>query len=256
MGFKVDNVSRAAKRFRLPWPIVADNNGAFWNAYGSTAWPNRYLIDPRGQIVMQVKGEGHNQEMEEKIRSLLEEKHREVAKIPAESPEDELSPQCGIPTQETYVGHWHGRGALENPEGYAKGKTVAFRSDRAPKDGGVMLGGRWRTEEDAVVSEAADAGAALAYHARSVYAVLSADKRSARVNVTQDGRPLTKSEAGADIRFDGATSYLEVSDPRMYDLVKNPAFGAHLLTLTAAQPGFGLHSFTYGNNCQQNFAGN
>ena len=38
----------------------------------------------------------------------------------------------------------------------------------------------------------------------------------------------------------------------MYYLVKNPAFGSHLLVLKTASD-FILHSFTYGNNCQQDF---
>ena len=255
MGFKVDNVRRAAKRFRLPWPIVVDQSGSFWNAYQSDAWPNRYLIDPRGTIVLQVIGEGNNEVMEQRLRSLLEEKHPEVAKIPLEPAEDTLSPRCGVPTQETYVGHWHGRGALENAGGYATGKTVSFTADHAPSDGGVMLGGRWRTDEDAVIAEQAAATAELRYHARSVYAVVSAakEKHPVRVDIKQDGQPLTQADAGADVRFDSAGSYVEVAEPRMYDLVKNAAFGSHLLRLTAAEAGFGLNSFTFGNDCQQKF---
>ena len=39
----------------------------------------------------------------------------------------------------------------------------------------------------------------------------------------------------------------------MYYLVNNLAFGSHLLALEPDAPDFGLHSFTYGNNCQQDF---
>jgi hypothetical protein len=39
----------------------------------------------------------------------------------------------------------------------------------------------------------------------------------------------------------------------MYYLVKNTAFASHLLALKPEAAGFVLHSFTYGNNCQQDF---
>jgi hypothetical protein len=39
----------------------------------------------------------------------------------------------------------------------------------------------------------------------------------------------------------------------MYYLVRNPAFGSHLLALEPQSPNFVLHSFTYGNDCQQDF---
>jgi hypothetical protein len=52
------------------------------------------------------------------------------------------------------------------------------------------------------------------------------------------------------VKFDVKGAYIEVTDSRMYYLVRSPAFGAHLIALQADGPGVGLHSFTYGNNCQ------
>jgi hypothetical protein len=48
-------------------------------------------------------------------------------------------------------------------------------------------------------------------------------------------------------------SFIDVSEARMYYLVQNPAFAPHMLSLEPQGPGFTLHSFTYGNNCQLNF---
>jgi hypothetical protein len=36
----------------------------------------------------------------------------------------------------------------------------------------------------------------------------------------------------------------------MYYLVRSPAFTAHLISLQPDSAGLGLHSFTFGNNCQ------
>jgi thiol-disulfide isomerase/thioredoxin len=256
MGFKVENVRDAAKRFQLPWPVVADMHGTIWRAYHSDVWPNRYLIDQDGDIVLHVGGEGHNLPMEEKIRQLLAKTHPEVNQIQLDPPEASFAPSCGMATDETYVGDWFGRGAIANAKGYRNnGGETDFRPEGVPRDGKVMLSGRWTTEQDGVTADEKRDQAVLGYHARSVYAVVSAEnpKKPVRVALLQDGKPLEASEAGVDVHVDSQGSYLEVSSPRMYYLVKNAAFGSHLLTLQPQASGFGLHSFTYGNDCQQDF---
>jgi thiol-disulfide isomerase/thioredoxin len=255
MGFSDANVRQAAQRFQLPWPIVSDVHGAVWNAFGSTAWPNRYLIDQKGNVVLQVDGEGHDTIMENTIRELLAKDHPEVAKIPLSTPEQALTPKCGVPTPETYVGDASRRGALENKQLSQPDGLTDFRAERAPADGGVMLAGEWRAGKDGMISAAKDDRAELRYHARSLYAVLSLDNTSkpVRVDVTQDGKPLDKSDAGVDMNFDGKGSYIEVKEPRMYYVIKNPRFGPHILTLAPEKRGINLHSFTFGNDCQQNF---
>ena len=91
IGFNVDNVSAAAKQYQLPWPVVADQKGTTWKAYNARGWPDRYLVDSQGNIVMEVFGEGNNREMETKIRDLLAVAHPEVA-------EDRRSPRERIRT--------------------------------------------------------------------------------------------------------------------------------------------------------------
>ncbi len=255
IGFNDANVRQAAQRFRLPWPVVSDVHGAIWNAYGSNVWPNRYLIDQQGNVVLQVEGEGNDGLMEEKIRELLARNHPEVQKLPLGTAEQAFAPQCGIPTRETYVGDVSGRGALENRQHPQPDGLTDFHIRGTPTDGGVMLGGEWRGATDGVVSGEKGGQAELRYHARSLYAVLSLDSTSkpVRVDVTQDGKPLDKSDAGVDVNFDSKGSYIEVKEPRMYYVIKNPIFGAHMVVLAPEKRGVSLHSFTFGNNCQQDF---
>jgi thiol-disulfide isomerase/thioredoxin len=256
MGYKVDNVRRAAKRLQLPWPVVADIHGSIWNAYKSRVWPNRFLIDQNGKIVLHVEGEAGNREMELKIRELLEPEHPQISKIPEEPSENTFAPQCGSVTDETYVGDWLGRGALENPQHHQDGSVVDFKPLQEPQDGRVMLAGKWQTDREGVTSADKQGGtASLRYHARSVYAVLSVEnpKNPIRLYVQQDGKPLTTDDAGADVKFDSLGSYIEVREPRMYYVINNRSLGSHLLVLTAQARGLALHSFTYGNDCQQDF---
>jgi thiol-disulfide isomerase/thioredoxin len=256
IGFNADNVRDAAKRFQLPWPVVADLHGSIWRAYNSDVWPNRYLIDQNGDIVLHIEGEGNNRPMEEKIRELLASSHPEVNQIPLDPPENTFLPSCGIPTDETYVGDWFGRGAIANPKAYrSDGEVVDYRAEGAPADGKLMLSGRWIAQQDGVTSAGKQDEAQLRYHARSVYAVLSVEnaKKPVRVDLRQDGKALDTNDAAVDVRFDSKGSYLEVGTPRMYYLVKNQAFGSHLLAMEPEAQDFILHSFTYGNNCQQEF---
>ena len=200
---------------------------------------------------MQVFGEGNNREMEAKIRELLAVAHHEVTKIELDPDESTFTPECGVTTQETYVGALYGRGAVEDMGEHHAGDIADFQPPHSPPDGGVMLVGRWRVEHDGVTSEDHTAAAEVRYHARSLYAVLSlADAKQIRVNLFEDGNPLPKDSAGADVQFDAKGPYVEVNSGRMYYLVRSASFGAHLIALQPEGSGLTLHSFTYGNNCQ------
>jgi thiol-disulfide isomerase/thioredoxin len=250
-GFNVENVRAAAQRFRLPWPVVADQKGSSWKAFAVEGWPDRFLVDTQGNIVMKVFGESHNGEMEPKIRELLATTHPEITAIKPDPDENDLRPECGVPTQETFVGEVYGRSAVENMAGHHAGEEADFQPPHSPPDGGVMLVGRWRVERDGVVSNGHGAAAELRYHGRSLYSVLSLkNEKTIRVNLFQDGSPMPKESAGADVKFDDKGAFVDVTDSRMYYLVRSPAFGAHLIALQPESSGLGLHSFTFGNNCQ------
>lgn len=251
IGFDVNNVRSAAQRFRLPWPVVADQKGTTWKAYDSQGWPERYLIDPQGNIVMNVFGEGNNRVMEAKVRDLLAAIHPEVAKIDLDPEENNFTQQCGVTTQETFAGELYGRSAIDDLAGHHEGDVADFLPPHSPSDGAIMLMGRWRVEHDGVTSEGHGSSAEVRYHARSLYAVLSStNSKRIRVSLFQDGLPLPKDSAGSDVKFDSSGAYVEVTDGRMYYLVRDPAFSAHLVALKPDGAGFTLHSFTYGNNCQ------
>src|SRR5262249_16078920 len=112
IGFDVNNVRDAAQRFHLPWPGLADQKGTTWKAYNSQGWADRFLIDQQGKIVMSVFGEGNNIAMEQKIRELLASEHPDVAKLPLGPTDDDFRPECGVSTEETYVGERFGRSSV------------------------------------------------------------------------------------------------------------------------------------------------
>jgi thiol-disulfide isomerase/thioredoxin len=251
IGFDVNNVRAAAQRFRLPWPVLADQDGTTWKAYNAQGWPDRFLIDQKGNIVMNIFGEGNDRAMETKIRELLAVDHPEVTKVDLDPDENAFTPQCGITTQEMFLGEIYNRSAVDDMAGHHTGDVADFLPPHSPPDGGAMLVGRWRIEKDGVISDDHNAAAEIRYHAKELYSVLSLDKaKQVRVDLFLDGGPFPKDGAGSDVKFDAKGGYVEVTDARMYYLLRSPAFSGHLLALQPESPGLTINSFTFGNNCQ------
>jgi hypothetical protein len=61
---------------------------------------------------------------------------------------------------------------------------------------------------------------------------------------------MPKETAGTDVKIDPKGAYLEVTEARLYYLLRSASFTAHLVSLQAQDAGLTVHSFTFGNNCQ------
>jgi thiol-disulfide isomerase/thioredoxin len=266
IAYPVLNVERAVRRFQLPYPIVVDDWFKIWTSYRNNTWPNRFLVDAEGVVRYHRSGEGGDADFERAIQDLLEKAHPGLKfpssyTIPAEK--NAFAPNCGIPTAEMYIGDWYGRGALENPQGYHKGKTLDYTLPGDLADGGAALAGPWKTDKNGMIyrgkNKSEEPGSdrlEMRYHARELYSVLNASHgKPSRLYIRQDGKYLTAANKGVDVQMDSrGRSYVEVYEPKMYYLVANPSFGEHTLSLYPTQPGLTVNSFTFGNNCQTDFA--
>ena len=262
----LDDVRGAVKRFGLPYPILVDSAFQVWKEYKSQSWPNRFLIDANGYIRYHIAGEGDDAEFERAIQGLLKEAHPELAfpfTYGIAPDRDVWAPACGgAPTPEMYVGDWFGHGTLANPQSYRDGQTIDYQSQEPVNDGHVVLAGRWETQREGMTyrgkhkgDDPGDDHAAMRYHARELYAVMNVvHGRAARVYIMQDGKYLTSANKGVDVQIDSrGRSYIEVREPRMYYVVQNPEFASHTLKILPTRSGFGLNSFTFGNDCQTQF---
>jgi len=263
----VDRARAAVKRFELPYPNVVDNGFQIWNAYKNAFWPNVFLIDAEGYIRYNHAGEGDDKEVEQAIQGLLKEAHPGLT-FPASdtiAPDVNVNaPDCGgEPTPEMYVGDWFGRGTLSSPEGYHDRRTIDYAQQSSVEDGHVALAGRWETDKNGMIYRGKHKGdepgpdrATMRYHARELYSVMNLAKgHSARLYIMQDGKYLTAADKGADVTIDSeGRSYIEVREPRMYYLVQNPQFGSDTVELFPTADGLMIDSFTFGNNCQTDFA--
>ncbi len=69
----VENLKQALLRLNIGYPVIQDNEGVNWRAYGCRHWPTQYLIDKHGYLRYRHAGEGDYAQIAAAIRKLLAE---------------------------------------------------------------------------------------------------------------------------------------------------------------------------------------
>jgi hypothetical protein len=243
------NVAAAAQRLGVVWPIVLDGRAAIWNRYGNYDWPHEYLYDQSGKLVESFAGEGGYPQTEERIQALLKsaDPHLILPPVMALLPQDSYDKPgavCYPKTPEIIVGHSIANATAQNNPSQDTNYVADLSS---PQDGAIYLQGYWHRTPASAVSGESDGYLALRYHAIELVAVLRpVNGGSIRVGVEQDGRPVAKTDAGSDLRYDAqGNSYVLVDAPRAYDLIVNARFGTHDLKLSPRASGLGIYDIAF-----------
>ena len=240
---RADQVEAAAKRLDVTWPIAVDSSLAIWKRYGVNEWPTELLYDQSGKLVEMQLGEGNYPYTESKIQGLLK----------AANPSLSLPPLMALLPQDNY--DKPGRGVLS---AHAESSRRAH-ADRRPaasffdpstdvayhdgssehRDGAVYLDGFWHATHEAVAFGGGSGYFDMAYHAIEVEVVMTPGTGDARVDVTQNGKPLAKDDAGSDVRYDCERHVVRnVDASRAYHVVENKKYGNYDLRLSPK--GYGL----------------
>jgi cytochrome c biogenesis protein CcdA/thiol-disulfide isomerase/thioredoxin len=234
---EASNVERAIGEEELTYPVAQDNDYATWTAYGNQYWPAKYLIDARGRVRFAHFGEGSYAETERAIRSLLAEAGRASLGGRARASAETADP--AVTTPESYLG-------ASRADRFANGlirpgaqRFEAIPPSRLPPDHLAFTGG-WRISPSAATARN-DASLELSFQARRVFLVMGSGGGPRPVKVMLDGRPITDSLAGQDVRDAKAV----VSAQRLYRLVDLPRAERHVLSLRFA-PGVAGYAFTFG----------
>jgi thiol-disulfide isomerase/thioredoxin len=249
------NVRDAVKRLGIEWPVVLDDSYAIWKRYNNDGWPKEYLFDQQGQLADVQAGEGEYQATEAKIQSLLKAAapNLRLPPVMALLPQDDYTKPgavCYPQTAETFVGPRHGK-SIANAGFHDPFGDVKYLDDphAEHRDGAIYLQGFWHPtpQGQAMVSAGNSDHLSLSYHAIEVMGVMRPENGSSiRVNVTQDGKPVTREDAGSDIHYDaGGGSFVTVDAARAYELLMNAHFGQHELQLVPQQYGLGVYSFAF-----------
>jgi cytochrome c biogenesis protein CcdA/thiol-disulfide isomerase/thioredoxin len=222
------NVARAIEQNGLEYPVAQDNDFATWNAYGNQFWPAKYLIDSRGRVRYTHFGEGAYDETEGAIRTLLREAGKEDLGGRAAARSESASAAA---TPETYVGSARAERFVNGP--LIDGTSTFTLGDQAAADLPLHhagLDGRWRIEPERSIAAGAGSRLHLRFAARKVFLVLGSERGTRAVRVGVDGR---------------AHRTVRVSAHTLYELVRLPSAGVHLLTLELPK-GVEAYAFTFG----------
>jgi thiol-disulfide isomerase/thioredoxin len=230
------NVQAAISRFGITYPVAQDNEYATWNAYSNSYWPADYLIDANGHVRATHDGEGDYNTTEAEIRSLLSEAG--ATGLPGAAPSASPPPITQDQTPETYLGTDRQGAFMEAvpPEGVGQFSFPASLT----KDH-FAVSGTFYFEPQYVQSTLAGDKLELAFDARDVYLVMSADTpTTVQVSVTGAGTVGPTEDVAAD-------GSMTVGPARLYHLVHLPAFGHGTVTITFGAPGVRAYAFTFGS---------
>ena len=265
------NVEQAVADFGIEYPVAQDNLLNTWKVFRNRSWPGKFLVDKNGVIRFRHFGEGQYAETERRIRELLAETGVSLADIPVNSTADGpvypgLQSSSSIEeevTRELFASSIKNRIAFTNG-----GQKLAYigNDEYFLDSSGVMtyidpgdhrnhylyLHGLWEKGRESMThaSETTDYEdyIAIKFYSNDVNVVLGRKYADYTVRVTLGDRPLARSQAGDDIRYDAeGNSYLLVDQARMFNIVRLDEFGTHELKISSNSDDFELFTFSFGH---------
>lgn len=252
-GREKTQVALAVQDMGIRYPVLMDNNYHTWDAYDNRFWPAKYLIDANGYLRYRHAGEGGYAELEQAIQTLLREVNADADLPPVMAPlRPEDYPEVLVHRATPDLRGGLRRGALGNREGYADNVPIVYRMPDDRRDGAFYVAGAWQADKQFIAYTGRSEGVIqIPYEAAEVHAVFSphADvvertihPQTVTLEIWQDDLPLHTERRGGDITADGRVL---VDRPRRYDLVHNPGFEKHELTLRVRSSGFALYGLSF-----------
>ncbi len=248
-GREQAQVELALRELGLGYPVLLDSDYRLWNTYGVEFWPTRYLIDQNGFLRQRLVGLGGEAEFERAIQTVLREIDRD-AELPSVRADKPVSADFVQPTPELFAGYAHG--ALGNPEGYAGAAPMLYAMPERRPEGAFYVGGAWQASREFLSFRGTTEGLIqLPYGAVEVNAVFSPHPDAVErmlhpepvgVEIWQDDLPLLEERRGADVTEDGRVL---VTRPRLYNLIRNPGYERHELSLRVRTRGLTLYAFSF-----------
>lgn len=216
-----DNVAKAISDFQISYPVVQDNNFSTWRAYNNSYWPAKYLIDSQGNLRYYHFGEGSYNETEQAIQQLL----AELGATPS-SQINNTEYKNFSQTPEIYLGYGRGDVGLTT-------QKEQYQNQVSPKNLGknqVGYSGNWLFSKEYAQSDELSE-LILNFSAKNVFLVMNPISESAVVEVYLD---------------DVLQGTVTVGQNKLYDILKLPESGRHLLKLKFPKEKVRLYAFTFG----------
>jgi cytochrome c biogenesis protein CcdA/thiol-disulfide isomerase/thioredoxin len=244
---KISNVQAAVTDLKIGYPVAVDSDYAIWRAFDNQYWPAHYFIDAQGRMRYHHFGEGHYDESERVIQTLLAEAGDKdyapgLVSVNASGAEAAAS-MTETQSPETYVGYARAEHFV-SPGGPVKGESHVYALE-APKLDQWSLGGDWTIGEEKATLNKEGGRITYRFRARDLHLVLGpADEgKQIRFRVTVDGAA-PGTDHGADIDADGRGV---VNEHRLYQLIRESGgVSDHTFEIEFLDPGVQAYAFTFG----------
>ncbi len=244
-------VRKAIDKFNIQFPVALDRDSAIWKSFHCRMWPTALLIDKNGNIRYIQESIGGYTEFEKAIQALIIESGYRADLPELMEPLRDLDRHGAVafkPTPEILTGFQHR--SIGNVEGFVPQCTTYFEDPGLYLEGRLYLHGNWYADREFLkLDDAESAGGTVVvmYKATEVNAVLKPEgERQFQVFIQQDDRFLTKTNKGSDVLIDEeGRSFVLVTEPRLYRLIKNEEFGEHILRLHSRSNGFAVYSLSF-----------
>jgi thiol-disulfide isomerase/thioredoxin len=217
------NVRRAVDDLDVGYPVVIDNDFTIWRAFDNHYWPALYLLDGDARVRFTHFGEEAYEESERAIQELLG-VDEELVQVAAD----------GL----ARAADWE---ALRSPETYLGRARGERRTNGDLALNQWALNGQWAQGDEVAVLEAAGGSITYRFEARDVNLVLESSA-SVGFTVSLDGGPPGDAH-GLDVDASGAGT---LSEPRMYQLVRQQPSRQRTVEVTFDGPGVRAYVFTFG----------
>ena len=223
-----ENVEKAAKEYKLTYPIAIDNDGKTWDAYENRYWPASYFIDKNGQIRATHFGEGNYDENEKIIQELLSENGENLTEMPLMNMPDVAINLSETP--ETYLGYDRAERFLNTKDETKLDQVATYTLPDELDQNSWALGGSWNVGPQDTVSAADKAKLGLVFSAKEAYLVMG-----------------SKTPAKVEIELNGEKSTIEVSDSKLYTVAKLQEFAKNNYLELTFPKDVTVHAFTFGS---------
>jgi thiol-disulfide isomerase/thioredoxin len=217
----LNNVRRAVKDMRIPYPVAVDSEHVIWRAFRNQYWPALYFMDGQGRIRHFHFGEGAYVNSERTIQDLLAENgiggiDREPVSVDALGIEA-AADWDNLKSRENYLGHERTQN-FASPGGAISGKPHAYELPSRLRLNEWALSGDWTMTRGSAALNKANGRIAYRFHARDLHLVMgpAAPGTSVRFRVLIDGQPPDAAH-GIDVDQQGEGT---VTEQRLYQLVR------------------------------------
>ena len=244
----LENVRRAVKDMRVPYPVAIDNDFSIWRAFDNNYWPALYLLDGDGKVRYQHFGEGAYDETERNIQRLVKDAgargvSSELVAVIGQGAEAEAD-WSSLKSGENYVGS----GRTENfisASGTSMDQRHVYAAPPRLRLNQWALSGEWTVSQGATALNKPNGRIAYCFHARDLNLVMGPAVRGVpvRFRVLIDGSPpggahgVDSDDAGKGI----------VAEQRMYQLIRQPKpIVDRQFTIEFLDAGVEAFSFTFG----------